>query len=353
METVTGCPDIQKGSKTEPTNYRPISLTSIFSKIYEKSVLKYILDYLLTNNLIYPFQAGFLPNHSTVYQLIEIYHRIAQNIDDQLATSLIFCDISRAFDRLSHRGLYIKLEQFGFSTEMRNWIHSFLSDRKQRTIINGYFSEWGDLKGGVPQGSVLGPVAWLLMINDLPKFIKNDTRLFADDTSIIFSHKPDHDISDVMTEDLIRLQTWADAWMITLNPSKTVCMNITMVRNKVIPEPKSQGQPIQIVKSHKHLGLYLNDTANWSDHIEYLVSKVSRRIGVLRSLKYKLNRSSLKTIYMSHIRSLMEYCHIAWDNCTHEETTTIERLPRFCSKEILDLESGLETLWSDVDSNVC
>ena len=345
----------KKGSRSDPCNYRPISLTSVLSKIFEKTVSRYLLNYFLSNNLIYKHQAGFLPGHSTAFQLVEIYNTLTSNIERSLATSLIFCDISRAFDRLSHPALYSKLIEYGLSIEIRNWLLSFLSNRKQRTVVNGIYSDWGELRAGVAQGSVLGPLLFLLMINDLPTSVFADTRLFADDTMLLFTHDPRSDISDYMTEDMRRLQNWADTWMIKLNPDKTYCMTVTLARNKVVQTPKSLGKPISNVHSYKYLGLFLNDRASWSDHINYITNKVSKRIGVLRYLKYKLNRKSLMTIYTTHIRSVLEYCDIVWDNCTVTESLALERiqneclriitgLPRYCSNDVLLAECGVSKL---------
>lgn len=198
---------------------------------------------------------------------------------------------------------------------------------------------------------------FLLMMNDLPSHLFNDTRLFADDTSVIFTHHPTDDVTAVMNAEMERFQDWADTWCIGLNPSKTCCMNITFAANKIIPTPMSNGIPIEVVSFHKHLGLILNNKFDWNDHIEYMSNLVSKRIGVLRSLKYKLNRRSLRTIYISHIRSKLEYCGVVWDNCTAAQEAEIENhqkdairiftgLPIFCRLDRLYKESGLETLVS-------
>ena len=217
---------------------------------------------------------------------------------------MIFADISRAFDRISHRGLICKLRTYGFSAELRSWIFSFLSGHLQRTSVAGHFSDWTELKGGVPQGSVLGPLLFLLYINDLPSTIVNSIRLYADDTSIIFTHHPHYDATVEINEDLGRLHQWAETWLVQLHPNKTKCLFISTAHNPVVPRPSLNGTDIEIVSSHKHLGLIFNDKATWSDHIEYIVTKVSKRIGILRSLKYRLDRNSLMIIYKTYIRSL-------------------------------------------------
>ena len=297
----------KKESRSDPSNYRPISLTSTLSKVFEKSVSSYLLSYLLSNNLLYEFQSGFLPKHSPTHQLIEIYHTIASNMNNHTATSIVFADISRAFDRLSHRGLYAKMDLYGFSKPVKDWLISFLSERKQRVCVNGTYSDWQETHAGVAQGSVIGPIMFLLMINDLPSHLQSNTRLFADDTSLIFSHPPSFDITNDINDEMTRLRQWADTWMIDLNPTKTKFMCISPPdNNRVTPSPSFHGTPIEIVDSHKHLGLIINNSLTWKDHIDYLVTKVSKRIGILRALKFRLTRTCLRTIYMTHIRSVLE-----------------------------------------------
>lgn len=347
----------KNGHRSEPKNYRPISLTSIISKVFEKAVLKHILEHLLSNNLLYTYQSGFLPNHSTTCQLLEIYHKLTHNLAEHLATTVLFADISRAFDRISHHGLKCKLRQYGFSDNLRDWIYSFLTGRVQRTYVGGHYSDWKELKGGVPQGSVLGPALFLLYINDLPQQLDNDSRLFADDTSIMFTHRPDYDATNEINADLVKLSHWAKTWLVDLHPAKTKAMLVTLAHNPLIPSPILNGTPVEFVNSHKHLGLVLNSRCTWHDHIELVKNKVASRIGVLRSLKHRLNRDSLLAIYKTYIRSSLEYCNVVWHNCTAgqaEELEVLQRdciriitgLSRFCLNDHLYTESGLETLES-------
>lgn len=348
-------PVYKKGDKSEPGHYRPIALTSIFSKVFERAFLKHFLPYLTNNNLIYKYQAGFLPGHSTLHQLLEIYHKIVTNLVDGLNTTFIFCDISKAFERVSHPATLLKLESYGISPKIISWFKSFLTGRRQRTCVGGEYSDWGNIMAGVPQGSVLGPILFLLFINDLPDAIQTDTRLFADDTSMMYAHQPLDDITATINEDLQRLDNWSKIWLVDLNPTKTKCMQVNLAINSVTVSPSMDNTPIDVVDHHKHLGVLLNNRANWTHHIDYIIAKISRRIGILRSLKFKLNRQSLRTIYMTHIRSILEYCGPLWDNCTDEQSDKLESLqreaariitglPQYCSNENLLTECGLPLL---------
>ena len=350
----TVIPVHKEGAKNDPTNYRPISLTSILSKIFEKTVLRYLLPYLLNNNLISSKQAGFLPKHSTSHQLIEICDVVVNNMKNGLATSIVFADISRAFDRLSHKGIYVKLNQYGLSRVLRDWIFSFLNDRQQRTCVGGVYSDSRTLKGGIGQGSVLGPIVFLLMINDLPSVLQNQTYLYADDTSVLFTHDPSDDITNIMNNEIARLQVWADTWKLDLNPSKTKFMTISSARNVTVASPMFRGQAIERVRSHQHLGLIINDRYTWHEHINNIIDQVSKRIGILRSLKHRLTRSCLRALYISHIRSKLEYCDVVWDGlCGDVLSLELEKLQRECIRIFTGLTAFCRLDHLYADSGLC
>ena len=180
-------PAFKKDDKSNPSNYRPISLLSCVGKVMERVVYKYIYNYIVEHALLYAFQSGFLRGHSTVYQLLEIYHKICQNLDEKLINIIIFCDISKAFDRVWHKGLIRKLQSYGISGDLLEWLKDYVSNRKQVVFVNSELSDFGNITAGVPQGSVLGPLLFLLYINDITDNLGNLARLFADDTSLSYS----------------------------------------------------------------------------------------------------------------------------------------------------------------------
>ena len=166
---------------------------------------------------------------------------------------------------------------------------------------------------------------------------------------------PNVDITTDINDEITRLLSWADTWLIDLNPTKTKCMNITTAHIKITPSPSFNGTPIEMVDSHKHLGLVINTSLTWNDHIDYTMDKVSKRIGILRMLKHRLTRSCLRTIYVTHIRSVLEYCDVVWDGCQAYNALALERLqcdciriitglPIFCRLDNLYRESGFDTL---------
>jgi hypothetical protein len=186
-------PLFKKGNRASVSNYRPVSLLNIITKVFEKIIYKHIYNHFLDTNTISQYQSGFLPGKSTISQLCELYHNLSLNLSNNIDTQIIFLDISKAFDQVWHTGLIYKLKKTGISGKLLKWTKNYLSNRKQKVIINGISSKWEYLKGGVPQGSVLGPLFFLVYINDLVNVIEfASVRMFADDTCLLRS---DNDLS--------------------------------------------------------------------------------------------------------------------------------------------------------------
>ena len=205
----------KKGDKFSPSNYRPIALLSNVSKIQERIAFNNLYNHLLTSNLLYKYQSGFLPQHSTVFQLIDIYHNICQSFDNQQYSCMVFCDVSKAFDRVWHKGLIFKLKQHGIDGEFLKWITDYLSERQQKVIIRRCISSPKPINAGVPQGSVLGPLLFLIYVNDIADSLLSLTRLFADDSSLFYSASSLDDIQGLINHDLILLSQWAKQWLVT------------------------------------------------------------------------------------------------------------------------------------------
>ena len=200
---------LKKSPFESPSNYRPISLLSCVGKLQERIIFKHIFNFFLTNNLIHRHQSGFLPGHTTVYQLIDLYNQIAQSIDTEQYTCMVFCDVSKAFARVWHKDyLLFKLLQNGLTGKLLNWIWSYLSERKQIGFVGSSMSSPRVIKAGVPQGTVLGPLFFLVYIYDIVENLLSIVRLFADDTSLACSSASIRDIEGILNHDLLVLSTW-------------------------------------------------------------------------------------------------------------------------------------------------
>ena len=206
------------------------------------------------------------------------------------------------------------------------WFTSYLKNRYQRTVINGQHSSWGLIKAGVPQGSVLGPLLFLIYINDITFVTENsEVRLFADDTILyLFVDNPVAN-AYALNKDLEHINNWATEWLINFSPPKTKTMVITRKRRKIHYPPLSMnGTVLQDVQSHKHLGVTFSNNLLWDEHVEDLSVKANQCLDVLNALKYKLDRITLEKIYFSFIRSKLEYASILWDCCSNQLSDLIE-----------------------------
>lgn len=328
-----------KGDDQDPTNYRPISVTSCLGKILEKIIFKYLFNYLEENKILTNYQSGFRPRDSTVNQLLELYQIIVENLDKGLELKFIFCDISKAFDKVWHQGLLHKLRNYGINGNIYNWFTSYLLDRKQRVISEGFSSTWLPTCAGVPQGSVLGPYLFLLYINDVVNNIDTNVRLFADDTSL-FTVIENANSIQALQEDLYKIAKWSEDWCIILNPSKTTSMTFTRKRNSQPLDVKFDDQTLKDVKHHTHLGLTLTSDASWDEHIKRTYSKAAYRLNILRMLKYDLDRKSLLRFYTSFIRPTLEYGDIVWDNISQQNQTLLENVQLDACRIITGLRKG-------------
>jgi hypothetical protein len=198
-------PVFKNGNAKEVKNYRPISLLSIVSKCTERCVYKYVHNYLLQNGVITPNQSGFTRGDSAINQLVEISNSFGKALDSGKEVRVVFCDISKAFDRVWHNGLLFKLEQYGITGCIPKWFRSYLNGRSQRVCLNGSFSQWKRIKAGVPQGSILVPLLFSIFINDIVRDIDASIKLFADDTSLYVTVESPNFAAKILNNDLQKI----------------------------------------------------------------------------------------------------------------------------------------------------
>ena len=222
-------PIFKKGEKSAAANYRPISLTCILCKVMEHIIASNVVKHLDSNGLMYDLQHGFRERRSCETQLVPLVEDLARKTSQGKQTDLILLDFSKAFDKVNHSKLLMKLHSYGIRNDTLRWTQAFLSNRQQRVVIEGEESDSVPVTSGVPQGSVLGPILFLAYINDLPQDIVSQVRLFADDTAIYLTLEHKHD-SDTLQTDLDRLQAWEAKWDMEFNPSKCQVIRVTTSR---------------------------------------------------------------------------------------------------------------------------
>ena len=353
-------PIFKKNDKQNLKNYRPVSLLPICSKMFERILYNHIFKYLSKEDLICHNQSGFKPGDSCVYQLLSISHEIRKSFDNNLEVRGIFLDISKAFDRVWHDGLLYKLKQNGIKGNLMKLLSSFLNNRKQRVLLNGRFSSWRNISAGVPQGSILGPLLFLVYINDLCDGLESSPRLFADDISL-FSPVNDINLTAIqMNRDLNLISNWAHQWKMQFNPDplKQAQEVIFSRKRKDIIHPNLifNNSVVNKVPCQKHLGLLLDHKLDFNDHLKVISAKFSKGVGLLRKLNHILPRSSLLTIYKSFIRPHLDFGDIvfnqAFNESFHNKLETLQYSAalattgaiRGSSREKLYQELGLESL---------
>ena len=308
----------KKNDKQQIKNYRPISMLPICGKMLEKIIFNRLYSYLSTQNLITKNQSGFRPGDSTTNQLLYFTNEIHKAFDDpkSLEVRSIFLDISKAFDKVWHEGLIFKLERNGISGNVLKLLKSYLANRKQRVALNGVFSEYANVESGVPQGSVLGPLLFLVYINDLEENIRSKIRFFADDT-MLFSIVNDNDTSATeLQHDLNLIGKWAYQWKLEFNPDPTKQATELLFSCKshstLHPQLFFNNNPVSTVTEHKHLGLILEPKLIFSKHINEKISKANKNIGILRHLSKFLPIQTLDQMYKALVRSHLDYCDIIY-----------------------------------------
>ena len=355
----------KKGDKTSFANYRPISLLSIVSKVYEKLIFKHVYNYLRDNDLISIHQSGFTPGDSTINQLLYMYDLFCKALNDKKDVRIVFCDQSKAFDRVWHEGILYKLQCLGITGPLLEWFSNYLKDRKQRVIINGICSEFMKILAGVPQGSVLGPLLFLIFINDITDDIRAGIKLFADDTClyIIFETNNAGEATDTLNSDLDTVNKWAKKWLVTFNPQKTKSLYVSLKNNLNPPRLIFDGHYLDNIDSHKHLGLELNSKLTWKNHIDSITSTADKKLNLLTHLKHTLDRQTLLIMYQSFIRPSLEYGNIIWCNISEAECESLDKVQRRAARIItggtistsvrcLYQELSLETLQSRRDRHI-
>ena len=268
-------PIFKKGSRFVASNYRPVSLTCICSKLMEHIVVSNMMTHLESTGSLSERQHGFRAKRSCETQLVDFVHQLTSHLEQGQQVDAVIMDFSKAFDKVAHNRLLYKLDRMGIRGEAQEWVKQFLSGRRQRVVVEGVSSETAPVTSGVPQGSVLRPILFLIYINDLPDAVSSEVRMFADDT-IIYRHITTKADFDILQDDLRKLELWEREWQMEFHPGKCNVMSITNKRKPVVHSYVLHRQALTPVTDAKYLGVTLCSDLKWNNHITEVAAKLTR-----------------------------------------------------------------------------
>jgi len=305
-------PLYKKDDPQLPCNYRPISLLSIFGKLLEKLMQNRLCTYLEKFNILYDYQFGFRKYYGTALALIEVIDSIYRHLDNHEKTIGVYLDLQKAFDTVNHDILIHKLSIYGIRGTTLTWFKNYLSNRKQFTVLADAKSDILNITCGVPQGSILGPLLFLIYVNDIQDCASEaKLKLFADDTNLFIFGKSFPEISTKSNSLLINLNKWFVANKLSLNIDKTCysafsnnppnCNDYSQI------DLKFNSVNIKKCESVKYLGVWIDDKLNWKVHIDYIYSKLAKFVGIFYKLSHKLPDDCLKMLYFSFVHPHILY----------------------------------------------
>lgn len=322
-KNATVVPIYKSGNKHDPVNYRPISLTSNVCKIMEKIITHEITQFMIANKVIPESQHGFLPKRSVVTNLLTSVNQWTTWHDRGEPTDVIYLDYAKAFDKVPHKRLLLKLEHLGIRGKLLTWIENFLTSRRCCVRVKNQLSDSYPMTSGVPQGSVLGPLLFLIYTSDLASVVKSRITLYADDTKI-FSRA--RDCHSVLQEDLDSIIRWSEDWLLPLNKDK--CTVLYIGPNNPHNSYYMNGEPIQKATFHKDLGLLVTADLKWESHISKIGKKANSLIYLIKIAFKDLSKEMVLKLYKAYIRPKLEFAVSVWCPYFTKDIMRLEKIQR-------------------------
>ena len=344
-KTANITPIFKKGVSSSVSNYRPISLTSVFCKLFERIVKEQMLKYLLDNKLISKHQHGFLAMHSTSSQLLEAVNDWTISIKNSHVTDAIYFDYAKAFDSVSHVKLLYKVKGYGIDGQLLTIITNFLSSRVQRVILPNGVSSFASVTSGVPQGSVLGPLLFLLYINDVCDIFNGTTtkiKLYADDIKMYLEIANDLDTVELQRS-IDHLAAWSETWQLSLSVGKCFHIRYGLTRNTNLSLYNVNGFALNTVTELRDLGVMMDSKLNFTNHVTLLVSRGHLRANQILRCFISNDRILLTKAFTTYVRPLLEYCSSVWNPHQITLINKIESVQRWFTKRLV----GMSTLSYD------
>ena len=328
-------PLFKKGKRYDPSNYRPVSLTSIVCKTLEHILVSQIMKHLETNSILCNNQYGFRARRSCESQLLLTIDDFARALNNRLQVDIGILDFSKAFDKVPHARLVKKLDYYGIRGKTLQWITSFLHNRSQQVVIEGTYSSPCKVTSGVPQGTVLGPTLFLLYINDLISNIQSTVRLFADDCLI---YRPINSPNDhqLLQQDLNTLNTWAKTWQMKFNVDKCCILQLSKHHHKTTFLYHMSNKPLKVVEQHSYLGIIIDHHLSWGPQVNHVCNKATRLIGFLQRNLRSCSRALKELSYKQFILPVLEYAAAIWDPYHLKDINKIEMIQHRAARFVLN-----------------
>ena len=347
-------PIFKSGDKNDVSNYRPISVLPILSKIIERAVHNQLYHYLCSKNILSDSQSGFRSNHSTTTTLLDVQDYILKNMDEGFVTGVIFLDLKKAFDTVNHEILINKLAKCGIKDTELDWFKSYLYNRSQAVHVNSFLSDFKCYNTGIPQGSILGPLLFIIFVNCLPDIVTCKTVMYADDTSLMCKAKNVDDLKVQLESNLKAVAKWFKANKLTLNADKTKFM--VFGTNYMLDKFNDitvtfEDNVIEKVDVFKYLGVKFDNNMSWSSHIDYISGNVSKRIGIVKRAKYFLPQKTLITLSNALVIPHFDNASSVWSNCSTTNQSHLQVLHNRLARSILsvDIRTPIDDMLNSVD----
>ena len=323
----------KKGAKNLMSNYRPVSLTSVICKIFERIIRNHLLNHLVNNQLLADEQHGFVPQRTCITNLLSAFEDWSAMIDEGIPFDIIFTDFAKAFDSVPHARLIRKLKSLGIRGDVLGWIKAFLNNRKQRVIVEGESSTWSMVMSGIPQGSVLGPMLFVVFINDLPQCISSFCKMFADDAKI---YKGIEMVENTIQQDLDEMFAWSQKWQLPFNQTK--CKSMHLGKNN--PKTKYMMSEHMLCESNeeKDLGVIIDNTLKFHIQTATSIKKANSILGLVKKSFAVLNKTTLPLLYKSMIRPHLEYGNVIWGPHYKGDQKSIEKVQKRATKLVPSLK---------------
>ena len=327
-------PIFKKGSRNLAENYRPISLTSIVCKMMETLIRDRLMQHLKDEKLLSPKQHGFISGRSTVTQLLNYLDKCIQDTVDGHVVDAIYLDFAKAFDTVPHRRLLGKMEAYGISGAILEWVKDYLSGRTQTVLVNGERSDTAPVISGIPQGTCLGPLLFVIYINDLLDDIESDGFLFADDTKIFRKITSAGD-SVTLQADIDRLENWSKKWLLRFHPDKCHVLSLGKIENTAHTHRYSIcGKEMEHVGEEKDLGVVIDSELSFDEHISAKVNKANAMVGLIRRTFSYLDPKMFLKLYTAFVRPHLEYAFAVWSPHLMKHIDLVEKVQMRATKLI-------------------